>query len=140
MPVTFHISKILVDERPRTIRSLNFSRQSYLKRPGIRVGIKPYQRPVPFRNLLSLPLLYMLIMAFSMHSHSGQFCPGHAQNRLEEIIDTAISRGMKTFALTEHMPRDSDNDLYPEEVRLLPTIMLLTNTESDINFATSTSP
>lgn len=140
VPVTFHISKTLVDERPRTIRSLNFSRQSYLKRPGIRVGIKPYQRPVPFRNLLSLPLLYMLIMAFSMHSHSGQFCPGHAQNRLEEIIDTAISRGMKTFALTEHMPRDSDNDLYPEEVRLLPTIMLLTNTESDINLATSTSP
>ena len=140
MPVTFHISKTHVDERPRTIRSFNFSRQSYLKRPGIRVGIKPYQRPVPFRNLFSLPLLYMPIMAFSMHSHSGQFCPGHAQNRLEEIIDTAISRGMKTFALTEHMPRDSDNDLYPEEVRLLPTIMLLTNTESDINLATSTSP
>lgn len=58
-------------------------------------------------------------MAFSMHSHSGQFCPGHAKDNLEEIIGTAISKGMQTFALTEHMPRNSDLDLYPEEVYLL---------------------
>jgi histidinol-phosphatase (PHP family) len=56
-------------------------------------------------------------MAFSMHSHSGQFCPGHAQDQLEEIIQTAISKGMQTFGLTEHMPRDNDEDKYPGEVR-----------------------
>lgn len=55
-------------------------------------------------------------MAFSMHSHSGQFCPGHAQDNLEDIILTAISKGMKAFAVTEHMPRISNQDLYPEEV------------------------
>jgi histidinol-phosphatase (PHP family) len=55
-------------------------------------------------------------MAFSMHSHSGQFCPGHAKDQLEEIVQTAISCGFETFALTEHMPRNSDKDLYPEEV------------------------
>jgi histidinol-phosphatase (PHP family) len=58
-------------------------------------------------------------MAFSMHSHSGQFCPGHAKDTLEQVIEAAIACGMQTFALTEHMPRDSDNDLYPEEVRPL---------------------
>ncbi|CAG8973747.1 hypothetical protein HYALB_00007696 [Hymenoscyphus albidus] len=55
-------------------------------------------------------------MAFSMHSHSGQFCPGHAQDDLEEVILAAIARGMKTFAFTEHMPRESVEDLYPEEI------------------------
>ncbi|KAF8850054.1 histidinol phosphate phosphatase H [Acephala macrosclerotiorum] len=55
-------------------------------------------------------------MAFSMHSHSGQFCPGHAKDELETVIQTAISRGMSTFGLTEHMPRDSEKDLYPEEI------------------------
>jgi hypothetical protein len=56
------------------------------------------------------------IMAFSMHSHSGQFCPGHAKDSLEEIILRAISLKMHLLALTEHMPRDQDADLYPEEV------------------------
>ncbi|PVH86690.1 histidinol phosphate phosphatase H [Cadophora sp. DSE1049] len=55
-------------------------------------------------------------MAFSMHSHSGQFCPGHAKDSLDEVIQTAISKGMQTFALTEHMPRISDEDRYPEEI------------------------
>lgn len=50
-----------------------------------------------------------------MHSHSGQFCPGHAKDGLEEVIQTAIARGMTTFGLTEHMPRE-EKDLYPEEV------------------------
>lgn len=57
-----------------------------------------------------------------MHSHSGQFCPGHAADTLEEVILTAIAKGMQTFALTEHMPRDSDSDLYPEEV---PSLLVL---------------
>lgn len=56
-------------------------------------------------------------MAFTMHSHSGQFCPGHAQDQLEDILRHAISMGYKTFALTEHMPRYEEQDLYPEEVR-----------------------
>ncbi|CZR69728.1 related to histidinol-phosphatase [Phialocephala subalpina] len=54
-------------------------------------------------------------MAFSMHSHSGQFCPGHAKDELETVIQAAIARGMITFGLTEHMPRE-EKDLYPEEI------------------------
>lgn len=57
------------------------------------------------------------IMAFTMHSHSGQFCKGHAQDQLEEFIQRAISLNMRLIALTEHMPRTSKKDLYPEEVR-----------------------
>lgn len=55
-------------------------------------------------------------MPFSHHSHSGQFCPGHAQNSLEDVIQTAISKKMQVFCLTEHMPRHKE-DFYPEEVR-----------------------
>ena len=55
-------------------------------------------------------------MAFTMHSHSGQFCPGHAKDQLEDIIKHAISIGYTTIGLTEHMPRTSLEDLYPEEV------------------------
>ncbi|KAL7800170.1 histidinol phosphate phosphatase H [Trichoderma ceciliae] len=54
-------------------------------------------------------------MAFTMHSHSGQFCPGHAVDQLEDIILHAISVGYKTIGLTEHMPRYEERDLYPEE-------------------------
>jgi hypothetical protein len=57
------------------------------------------------------------VMAFTMHSHSGQFCPGHAQDELEHIIQHAISVGYKTIGLTEHMPRYEERDLYPDEVR-----------------------
>ncbi|KAI9812041.1 MAG: histidinolphosphatase [Pycnora praestabilis] len=53
-------------------------------------------------------------MPFSHHSHSGQFCPGHAKNTLEEVVRTAIERKMDAFALTEHMPRGRE-DFYPEE-------------------------
>jgi histidinol-phosphatase (PHP family) len=53
-------------------------------------------------------------MPFSHHSHSGQFCPGHASNTLEEVIQKAVSKGLKVFGLTEHMPRH-DIDQYPEE-------------------------
>lgn len=55
-------------------------------------------------------------MAFTMHSHSGQFCPGHAKDQLEDIILHAIKIGYKTIGLTEHMPRTDLSDLYPEEV------------------------
>ncbi|KAI1170653.1 histidinol-phosphatase [Nemania sp. FL0916] len=55
-------------------------------------------------------------MAFTMHSHSGQFCPGHAKDQLEDIIKHAIGLGYTTMALTEHMPRTSLDDLYPEEL------------------------
>ncbi|RFU29050.1 hypothetical protein B7463_g7299, partial [Scytalidium lignicola] len=64
-------------------------------------------------------------MAFSMHSHSGQFCPGHAKDPLEDVIQTAISHGMKSFALTEHMPREQASDLYPEEIQNGHTIAML---------------
>ncbi|KAJ5096159.1 Histidinol-phosphatase [Penicillium alfredii] len=54
-------------------------------------------------------------MPFSHHSHSGQFCPGHAKNSLEDVIQTAIRQRMQVFCLTEHMPR-SQEDFYPEEI------------------------
>jgi len=54
-------------------------------------------------------------MPFSHHSHSGQFCL-HAQDTLEQMIQAAIAKGMIVFSLTEHMPRDCVEDLYPEEV------------------------
>ena len=56
-------------------------------------------------------------MPFSVHSHSGQFC-GHAENTLEEVVQTAVSKQMYLYALTEHMPRE-EKDLYPEEVTAL---------------------
>lgn len=54
-------------------------------------------------------------MPHSHHSHSGQFC-GHAENTLEELVQTAIRKGFLTFVLTEHIPRAIE-DFYPEEVR-----------------------
>lgn len=59
-------------------------------------------------------------MPFSHHSHSGQFC-GHAENTLEEVVQTAVNKQMDLYALTEHMPREEE-DLYPEEVTALPTL------------------
>ena len=56
-------------------------------------------------------------MPFSHHSHSGQFCPGHAKDQLEETIQTAIGQEMRVFCLSEHMPREKI-DFYPEEVSL----------------------
>ncbi|KAJ6444877.1 histidinol-phosphatase [Purpureocillium lavendulum] len=54
-------------------------------------------------------------MAFTMHSHSGEFCPGHAVDGLEAIVRHAIAIGFKTMGLSEHMPRYEERDLYPEE-------------------------
>ena len=53
-------------------------------------------------------------MPFSHHSHSGQFCPGHAVDSLEECVQTAIAKELLVFGLTEHMPRH-EIDFYPEE-------------------------
>ena len=53
-------------------------------------------------------------MPFSHHSHSGQFCPGHARNSLEAMLQTAIAKRMSVFAMTEHMPRPVI-DFYPDE-------------------------
>lgn len=61
-------------------------------------------------------------MAFTMHSHSGQFCPGHAKDQLEDIIERAIALGFTTMGLTEHMPRYNLEDLYPEEVYYPPRL------------------
>lgn len=44
----------------------------------------------------------------------------HARNTLEEMVQAAIAKGMKVFSLTEHMPRDCNEDLYPEEVGFAP--------------------
>lgn len=55
-------------------------------------------------------------MPFSHHSHSGQFCPEHAKDTLEDVVRTAISKDMQVLALTEHMPR-GERDLYLGEVR-----------------------
>ncbi|KAF3942526.1 Histidinol-phosphatase [Dactylella cylindrospora] len=56
-------------------------------------------------------------MPFSHHSHSGQFC-AHAKNDLEECVLEAISKNMRVFCLTEHMPRANPQDIYPEEADL----------------------
>ncbi|CEL02362.1 Putative Histidinol-phosphatase [Aspergillus calidoustus] len=54
-------------------------------------------------------------MPFSHHSHSGQFCPGHAKDSLEEVVQLAIAKKFRVFCLTEHMPR-GEADYYPEEI------------------------
>ncbi|PLW11034.1 hypothetical protein PCANC_20503 [Puccinia coronata f. sp. avenae] len=59
-------------------------------------------------------------MPISLHSHSGQFCK-HATDTLESVIQTAVERGFISYGLTEHMPRDRPQDLYPEESELDPS-------------------
>lgn len=51
----------------------------------------------------------------SHHSHSGDYI-SHAEGTLDEMVATAKRRGFSHFCLTEHMPRLSDNYLYPEEI------------------------
>ena len=53
----------------------------------------------------------------SHHSHSGEFCL-HAVDNLTEVIDEVVRMGFKMFAMTEHMPRMLNSELYPEEVRI----------------------
>ncbi|KIY00653.1 uncharacterized protein Z520_03317 [Fonsecaea multimorphosa CBS 102226] len=57
-------------------------------------------------------------MPFSHHSHSGQFCADHARDSLDDVIQTAMAKGMAVFALTEHMPRH-EQDRYPGETATL---------------------
>jgi len=54
-------------------------------------------------------------MPYTHHSHSGQFCH-HASGKLEEVVNSAIEKGFHTIGLTEHMPRFSESELYPEEI------------------------
>ena len=62
-------------------------------------------------------------MPISLHSHSGQFC-AHASNSLEEMVQSAIAKKIRVYALTEHMPR-GPKDLYPEEASTYPSISVL---------------
>lgn len=48
--------------------------------------------------------------------------PGHAQDDLEIVLQTAIAQGMQSWSFTEHMPRNNDADLYPEEDSLAPLV------------------
>jgi hypothetical protein len=58
----------------------------------------------------------------SHHSHSGQFCR-HAKDDLEDIILRAIELGFQTFGLSEHAPRYRLEDLFPEEVSYLSSLI-----------------
>ncbi|KAK9368455.1 polymerase/histidinol phosphatase-like protein [Lipomyces kononenkoae] len=53
----------------------------------------------------------------SHHSHSGDYIL-HAKDSLDDIVEQAIARGFKSYCLTEHIPRNSLADLYPEEKHL----------------------
>ncbi|CAO1616612.1 unnamed protein product [Jaminaea pallidilutea] len=52
----------------------------------------------------------------SHHSHSGQFCShGHPGSTLEGMLQKAQQLGFNTYGLSEHVPRQFDSELYPEE-------------------------
>ncbi len=57
----------------------------------------------------------MIPQRVSIHGgHSGQFC-SHAQNTLEEVIQSYIARQFTWVGITEHMPPTDAQFLYPEE-------------------------
>ena len=57
----------------------------------------------------------MTIEKVSVHGgHSGHYC-GHAQDRLEDIIQEYIAQGFSWVCLTEHMPCQTDAHMPPEE-------------------------
>ncbi|KAJ2557767.1 hypothetical protein EV175_001146 [Coemansia sp. RSA 1933] len=58
-------------------------------------------------------------MPFTFHTHSGQFCR-HAHGQLEDVVETAIAKGMVVLGLSEHVPRSCTEDLYPEEADMTP--------------------
>jgi len=73
--------------------------------------------------LRSKRLCRVIILTVEVHLIYPMLCSGliiefcsHAVDTLEDIIQEAIRQNFDTFGLTEHMPRDSLNDLYPEEV------------------------
>ena len=54
----------------------------------------------------------------SLHGgHSQAYCD-HAHSPLAELIETAISRGMPIYGITEHAPRFEERFLYPEEIAM----------------------
>ena len=57
----------------------------------------------------------MTIEKVSVHGgHSGHYC-GHAQDKLEDIIQEYIAQGFSWVCLTEHMPCQTDAHMPPEE-------------------------
>lgn len=74
-------------------------------------------------------------MPHSHHSHSGQFCK-HASGLLEEVVHAAVQQGFELYGLTEHVPRYREEDMYPEEVRLLASLQhscLIRRNDSEAN-------
>lgn len=53
----------------------------------------------------------------SHHSHSGEFCR-HAKSTLDEVTERAATLGFTHFHLSEHIPREFPEQLYPEEEEL----------------------
>ncbi|CCE61299.1 hypothetical protein TPHA_0A02170 [Tetrapisispora phaffii CBS 4417] len=51
---------------------------------------------------------------YSHHSHSGDYV-AHGLDCLDDIVAEALILDFKTYCLTEHMPRITDELLYPEE-------------------------
>ncbi|KAI8807383.1 Polymerase/histidinol phosphatase-like protein [Cladochytrium replicatum] len=60
-------------------------------------------------------------MPVSFHSHSGSYCL-HAAGTLDEVIARVRELKFVAFALSEHMPRNRPQDLYPEETHITPEI------------------
>ncbi|MDD9965384.1 MAG: histidinol-phosphatase [Myxococcales bacterium] len=61
---------------------------------------------------------------FSYHGgHSGQYCR-HAKGKLADVVRTAVERGFTHYGLSEHCPRDRQQDLYPGEEDLGPSGLL----------------
>ncbi|WFD01168.1 histidinol-phosphatase [Malassezia yamatoensis] len=50
----------------------------------------------------------------SHHSHSGEFCE-HARCSLDQVVAQARQLQFTHFHLSEHIPRELDHQLYPEE-------------------------
>lgn len=66
-------------------------------------------------------------MPHSHHSHSGQFC-SHAKDSLAQVLERAQTLGFTHFHLSEHVPRQNESELYPEEIEASITPSKLCNT------------
>ncbi|KAJ1022573.1 hypothetical protein NDA16_003562 [Ustilago loliicola] len=66
-------------------------------------------------------------MPHSHHSHSGQFC-SHAKDSLAQVLQRADTLGFAHFHLSEHVPRQNESELYPEEIEASITPSTLRNT------------
>jgi histidinol-phosphatase (PHP family) len=65
------------------------------------------------RAIASLSLLYM----HSHHSHSGAYCAHASPNTSpSSMLTKAYEKGFQLYCLSEHVPRASSSQLYPEEV------------------------